>query len=56
MAPSLAELAEPCRRCAHQRAVHTGGAQPGGWAPYDRIWANATGWCRYPGCDCPART
>lgn len=49
-------LEEPCERCGHQGAVHTGGARRSGWAIYDRTWANAAGWCQQPGCDCQGRT
>jgi len=52
-------LEEPCRQCGHQGAVHTGGADKGpwsNWAIYNTVWANASGWCQTPGCDCPART
>ncbi|MCT9929570.1 hypothetical protein N5079_04975 [Planotetraspora sp. A-T 1434] len=55
MPPTLAELEQPCAGCGHQNAVHTGGAKPGGWAIYERTWANASGWCNTPGCDCPGR-
>ena len=49
-------LKQPCRRCGHQCAVHTGGAKSSGWAIYEPTWADASGWCRMPGCDCPACT
>jgi hypothetical protein len=35
---TLDELAQPCTRCTHQRAVHTGGAKRWGWAIYEPIW------------------
>lgn len=50
------ELEKACRGCGHQRAVHTGGAKPGGWAIYDPVWANASGWCRQLGCSCKVRS
>lgn len=49
-------LEQPCGRCGHQKAVHTGGADKGlwsQWAIYNPTWANALGWCQMPGCDCP---
>ncbi|WP_289009923.1 hypothetical protein [uncultured Thermomonospora sp.] len=49
-------LEKPCRRCGHQKAVHTGGAKKDGWAIYDPTWANASGWCQTPGCTCSRRT
>lgn len=55
MGLTLAELAQPCHRCDHQAAVHTGGADRFGWAIYDRTWAEASGWCSTPGCACPGR-
>lgn len=53
---SLDELAQTCRRCGHQNGGHTGGASRSGWALFDPVWANATGWCMVPDCDCPGRT
>jgi hypothetical protein len=53
---TLDELAQPCARCTHQGAVHTGGASRSGWAVFDPVWAAATGWCSTPDCTCPART
>lgn len=49
-------LEKPCRRCGHQKAVHTGGAKKDGWEIYDPTWANASGWCQTPGCTCSRRT
>ena len=51
----LTELEQPCGRCGHQNAVHTGSAAKHGWAIYDETWANATGWCQMPGYACVAR-
>lgn len=51
----LSELEQPCGRCNHQNAVHTGGAKNWGWPIYDATWANTTGWCQMPGCDCAGR-
>ena len=55
--PSLVELQQPCQRpgCGHQNAVHTVGADDGGWAIFEPTWANAAGACAHPGCECPAR-
>jgi hypothetical protein len=55
MQVSLSELQKPCKACGHQNAGHTGGAKSWGWAIYDQTWANATGFCKQPGCNCPAR-
>jgi hypothetical protein len=48
----LSELEQLCSRCNHQNAAHTGGAKSHGWAIYDPVWANASGWCLEPGCEC----
>lgn len=53
---TLDELAAPCTRCSHQRAIHTGGANTWGWAIYEPTWANATGWCSDTVCSCEAFT
>lgn len=55
---SLTELEKPCPNpsCGHQCAVHTGGADASGWALYEPVWANATGWCSAPDCGCQSRT
>ena len=53
---TLAGLEQPCARCGHQNAGHTGGASRSGWPIFDPIWANATGWCTAPACGCPERT
>lgn len=53
----MGTLTSLCLRkdCGHQWAVHTGGAQPGGWAIYEPDWANASGSCQTPDCECHAR-
>jgi hypothetical protein len=51
----ISELEQPCGRCNHQNAAHTGGAKNHGWAIYDPVWANASGWCLEQGCECLAR-
>lgn len=54
--PTLDELAQPCARCGHQNAGHTGGAARSGWPVFDPTWADALGWCTVLGCTCPGRT
>lgn len=55
--PGLAELSKPCGRpgCGHPNGVHTGGTKAFGWAIYDKVWANASGTCNAPDCECRAR-
>jgi hypothetical protein len=51
----LSELEQPCGQCAHQQAVHTGGARREGWPVHDRIWVYAAGACTADGCACQRR-
>lgn len=56
MTATMRELEADCRTCGHQNAIHTKGAEPGGWPIFDRVWANALGGCGQPDCDCVHRT
>lgn len=53
---TIEALEQPCTRCRHARAVHTGGAKAWGWAIYEDTWANGNGCCSETYCSCEKYT